>query len=966
MKALITRLNSSHELETTLVPGQDECFSYHNGVLSPVPSNGFSQGIRVTFEPRYAAWKIRPEGEISLWVNRKQVQKSKVLTNGDEISLQEALFKISYSYDAPKVKGEECDQVSLVGLGSLEVGRASNEGHSPDVSRLELDRHVFSISRQHFRLVSGNSGWSLENLSDFGTEINSRLVLDQHSLVYGDRIRLGEYIFQFESDSLRRIDHSHNGSVLGKALAVVVSDRATGKPKRILDTVTVGAKQGEFVGILGGSGQGKSTLLTALCGLRKCSEGEALIGGIPSTAINQKAPGAIGYVPQDDIVHVELTVERALYYSSKLRQKLRKGDRAGLVDRMIDVLGLTDHRLKRVDQLSGGQRKRVSIAIELLSKPEVLFLDEPSSGLDPATEKTLMELLQSLALNNLTVICTTHVLQNAFLFDRLWYIHSGKLIFSGDADAARDFFLDQSASMATSQPGGAPLGDLEKIYSKVLGGDRTGAEWEQRFVSSQAGQTETSFVDRLANSAKKSELAPSPQPKAPAKFFTLLRRQLALLSASKLNLLFLAAQVLVIGLLLSWVSDDSGFRNFLGIIAAMWFGCSNGAQEIVKEGAILAREQLCGLGSHTYALSKLFFHGILASLQAFLLFLVVTFAGHYFHAEEFDLEHFSLRFSERNHPMLADERPIEEDAGDWMPMEEGMEDVGDDAFFNEDFVGDAETEEPEVAKPTDFQVWCTELFNLRENILDSGPKPLTMSDNRPVIGDDFMQMTSKGVSVNRVLSVTIGLRLLSYLAAAIVGVALGLAVSSLVQTPIQSVMWVPLLLIPQILFGGFVINLPEMPKSVQSVARFFPSFSCQRLADVSYLYGREVPFLTNKTKTPQFLTTDGSKERVKWEQDGRKFSQAFEKISDANVAWQNLVVDPGVLGQHKQHRTPGSSLGSYDYPESISDRRDVLLDKGTSYLNTNAVGRPLITLGSWVAICYLTIIVGIWRGRKKS
>jgi hypothetical protein len=232
------------------------------------------------------------------------------------------------------------------------------------------------------------------------------------------------------------------------------------------------------------------------------------------------------------------------------------------------------------------------------------------------------------------------------------------------------------------------------------------------------------------------------------------------------------------------------------------------------------------------------------------------------------------------------------------------------------------------------------------------------------MGGDLMQVTLPGASVSNVLVSTIGLRMLSYLCAALIGVAMGLAISAMVQTPIQAVMWVPLLLIPQILFGGFVINLPEMPDSVRKTAPFFPSFACQRLADVSYLYGRETPSLTNKTKTPQFLTTDGQKEEMEWEEGGRTLTQSFEKVSDVNLAWQNLLVEPALLGQHKQHRTPGARLGLYDYPESVSTRRDVVFDKGTSFLSLHAAVRPMITLLVSSLLCYAIIILNLWK--RKS
>jgi ABC-type multidrug transport system ATPase subunit len=963
MKATLTPMQAdARGPAAVLLPDHESGFVSLGGRLMPAPASDGGNWVRFTFSPRYSAWQVSSGPDVDLRVAGEAVRGSKLLTSGETLTVDGSIYRVDYECEPPVLDGHPVGSIPLEGRPELVVGRAADR----QPGKLELDPHVLTISREHFKILRQADGTFLENRSDFGTEINSRVIQGGQKLVFGDRIKVGEYIFQFEGDQLRRIDHSDSGSVYGRDLTVVVKDRGTGQPKRILNEVTVGAKQGDFVGILGGSGQGKSTLLTALCGLRHATSGNALIGGRSSTTLNAEKPGAIGYVPQDDIVHLELTVESALYFSSLLRLKLARSERMGLIDRTLEILALTEHRRKRIYQLSGGQRKRVSIAIELLSKPEVLFLDEPSSGLDPSTENALMELLQALTLNNLTVICTTHVLQNAFLFDRLWYLHSGKLIFSGDAAAARAFFLEGGTQMTASHAASSitPRGQLERIYSTVLNGKLDADEWQRRFQASDAGQVEARFVESVAASAAKpEEMKSMAQPSALVKFAALCSRQAALLLASPLNLLFLASQVVIIGLLVAWVSDDFAFRNFLGIIAAMWFGCSNGAQEIVKDSAILARERLCGLGANTYALSKTVFQAVLAGAQALVLFVIINFFGSMFHPADFDPEHFAVRYAERNHPVIADERPVENEDDSWLPMEDMDEGATEEPMDVPDAAPEPELEViTEVPGP--MLLWLAKVFELKENILDSGPKPLTMSDGSPVIGEDLVQVTLPGASVSNVLVSTIGLRILSYLCAALIGVAMGLAISAVVQTPIQAVMWVPLLLIPQILFGGFVINLPEMPRSVRKTAPFFPSFACQRLADVSYLYGRETPSLTNKTKTPQFLTTDGQKDEMEWEEGGRTLTQSFEKVSDVNLAWQNLLVEPELLGQHKHHRTPGARLGMYDYPESVSTRRDVVFDKGTSFLSLHGAMRPLITLVVCAVLCYLIIVINLWK--RKS
>ena len=160
-----------------------------------------------------------------------------------------------------------------------------------------------------------------------------------------------------------------------------------------------------------------------------------------------------------------------------------------------------------------------------------------------------------------------------------------------------------------------------------------------------------------------------------------------------------------------------------------------------------------------------------------------------------------------------------------------------------------------------------------------------------------------GLGLLNVITTTLGLKIMAVLAAAFVGVALGLTISALVRSSTQAVMWVPLILIPQILFGGFVITVPDMSMAVYRFSHLVPSFSAQRIMDVSNIYGQATPFLTNRTKVPLFLTSDGSKEKIEWEEGGRKRSQEYDKISLFNTSWQNLIVYPERVGQHKQDST---------------------------------------------------------------
>jgi len=211
--------------------------------------------------------------------------------------------------------------------------------------------------------------------------------------------------------------------------------------KKILHNISLVFKKNEFVGLIGGSGSGKTSLLTCLNGFRMPDDGSVLLNGIPLEE-KDKVRTLIGYVPQDDIVHKTLTVERALHYAALLRmdETMPEDKIEYRVDKILYQLDLRDHKKKKVKSLSGGQRKRVNIGIELLHSPKLFFLDEPTAGLDPALERQLMRLLASLANEGRSIVLTTHLMQHADMFDILVYLHQGHMVYFGPSDEITSFF----------------------------------------------------------------------------------------------------------------------------------------------------------------------------------------------------------------------------------------------------------------------------------------------------------------------------------------------------------------------------------------------------------------------------------------------------------------------------------------------------------------------------------------------
>lgn len=921
------------------------------GAAIPLPAEAGAAPIGAfKWDARRATWLLSRDGSVvgTVAVNGRLLGAGEeiALNHLDLIDVPGAFLQFQRIPAEPLRNGAPITEVLLTDA-TLTFG--SGRETAPDPNRINLDPEDMSISRVHAVITREGRNFAIEDKSSHGTELNG-IAFKREKLVFGDRFRISGYIFEFTGDAIRRIEPELAGSIVARNLVFTAGGR------RILDDVSVHIAAGEFIGVLGRSGQGKSTLLNALCGVNPATEGEVRIGGVPLTDRARLRELGIGYVPQDDIVHRELTVVDAVTYSARLRLNLERHLIDSLVQRVLDRLGLMPHWQKRVAQLSGGQRKRVSIAIELLAKPTVLFLDEPSSGLDPATESELMTLLQSLTLTKLTVVCTTHVLHKAYLFDRMLVIEGGKLIFAGRGDEARLHFLFRESPEGTASLENAPL---ERIYTLMRDAEKSGkknaADWEAEYRRSP-------FAHRACLPIPEGHVAPastSPRRLKVNAFKTLAilaQRQWSILRADPLNLAFLAAQPLIIGFLVGWASDDSALRMFLCIVATMWFGCSNGAQQIVAELPIFRRERVCGQGLNAYIFSKLGFLSAISLVQALLLLVTTLCFARVFHGEKSDYAALVKDFTKRLTPVVAQSEPVEAAGGDF----EVVDADNPQAAPPSRPAAAATPAPPRAPSPGAVRalVHVAEFFQITQNILDSGPRTLKRSDGNPVRDSAGREVILPGSSVSSVLATTLGLRLIAILAATLVSVGIGLAISSLVENTTQAVLWVPLVLIPQILFGGIVVAVPEMSRSVENFSQVMPSFAAQRIADVSALFGIDTPSMTNRTKTPLFLSSTGEKETVEWVDRGGERSQDYDKLSPVNTSWQNVTVLPGRLGQHKWEKKPIAG-GGFFYPDSVESRRDVTLRKGMPFRDLTQYRKAAAILLAWLLVCYGVMLGGL-------
>jgi len=288
-----------------------------------------------------------------------------------------------------------------------------------------------------------------------GTFVNGQRIT-QHMLTAGDIIQIGPFKLVYQRNRLDQYDQRRGMHIDVRDLTYTVAIR--GKQKTILQAVSLSIAPREFVAIVGGSGAGKSTLMRAISGSVRAAAGQVLVNGDDLYQHFDAYRALMGYVPQDDILHQTLQVDRALDYAARLRLSA-DSDASEIRQRVEQALGDVDmlpHRAKNVENLSGGQRKRVSIAAELLADPSLFFLDEPTSGLDPGLEKKMMHTLRHLADGGRTVVLVTHATENIALCDHVVFMAGGRMVFFGPPAEALSFF-------------GVTSGLFSDIYTRLEG-----------------------------------------------------------------------------------------------------------------------------------------------------------------------------------------------------------------------------------------------------------------------------------------------------------------------------------------------------------------------------------------------------------------------------------------------------------------------------------------------------------------
>jgi ABC-type multidrug transport system ATPase subunit len=487
------------------------------------------------------------------------------------------------------------------------IGRAfGNDVVIPDVL----------ASGHHATLVTTPEGVRIQDAdSANGTFVNGQRV-DNAALKPNDVVTIGNVDFVFENGNLvRRVESADKtGGLEVCDISLTIEGNRT-----LLDRVSFSAKPATLTAVIGPSGSGKTSLLRVMAGGTRPDTGAVLFEGHGVHAEYASMRTRIGMVPQDDVVHRQLTINQALGYAAELRMPpdTTKEDRQRVVAQVLEELELTPHADTRIDKLSGGQRKRASVALELLTGPSLLVLDEPTTGLDPALDQQVMKMLRQLADAGRVVVVVTHSLAYLDVCDQVLLLApGGKTAFCGPPS-------ELAPTMGTT--------DWADIFTDIS----TDPDAAQRRFHERAGR-----VDRPPpQSAPGQPAALGKQANLWRQFSTLARRQLRLLVADRGYFVFLALLPFIVGLLPLAVAGHAGFgkAEFAGAapneakqilvmmnFGAFFMGTALTVRALVGERVIFRREQAVGLSASAYLAAKIAVFGTIAVVQSAVLVLVVT------------------------------------------------------------------------------------------------------------------------------------------------------------------------------------------------------------------------------------------------------------------------------------------------------------------------------------------------------
>ena len=578
---------------------------------------------------------VAPEAKNPVLFEGRPLDGSRVLRHGDtfRIGSLDPGMMVTLTYDAPGEVSREVERDIVFGERTLiQVGRdPSNDVvlSSPNVSRFHAQ--VERVG-QRYRVA--------DLRSSNGTFVNGERVDGAAWLKPDDSIRIGQYRFVMGKDQLAHYDDSN-----GLNVDVIRLNKWVRKDLNILQDISVAFKPREFIVVVGQSGGGKSTFVDAVAGYRPATPpSRVLVNDIDIYTHFDAIRNEIGFVPQKDIIHMELTIYQALDYAARLRMPAdtSKEERHQRVMQVLEDLDLTHRKEVQISGLSGGQQKRVSIGVELITKPGLFFLDEPTSGLDPGTETALMQLMRRLADQGRTIILITHATKNVMLADKVIFLaRGGYLAWFGPPEEALEYF-DQYRSERDRRAGKIEFDEIYAILDNPSYGKAE--DWAKRYRENKAYQKyvlnplegklsagQVIAIPQPEKAVRKTGSARSRQVSALSQFLILSARNIKILTRDRFALgLMLATAPLVslLDVILALLLGRNPFSFntgqmanvmitlFLLTIYGVMVGGISQMREIVKEQDVYKRERLVNLQILPYVLSKVWVAALLGLYQA--------------------------------------------------------------------------------------------------------------------------------------------------------------------------------------------------------------------------------------------------------------------------------------------------------------------------------------------------------------
>lgn len=575
-------------------------------------------------------WVVDLDSTNGTFVNGEQIN-SKKLNDGDTITLgTKSIHKIQIEFLTPSEMNQEersytehinsnkntttnpkreylaSDIINVLDPNST-GDLASMLRFKPEITigrskECDIQLEQLTVTRKHAVLMKKPDGsFIIKDLgSKNGTFVNGRRIRAhvEIEISKADNINIGAYKFRLgkPAEDIRK----HKAIIVEGVTKKVNRGKTT-----ILRDISFQLDAQDFVAVMGPSGCGKSTLLRALNGDSPATEGSVYIHDMELYGNYDYLKRLIGYVPQDDIVHKELSVENSLYYAAKLRlsSDVSKEDIWTKINDVLTNLNINDPeiRKRKVGDLSGGQRKRVSIAVELLTDPSILFLDEPTSPLDPETIEDFLLCVKDLTQKGTTVMMVTHKPNDLYYVDKVIFLSKGGyMTYFGGKENYLSFFNAKNVIEVYSKNG--------TIEQGHLWAEKWKATHEEMDIQQNANQE----IERRQDASMISQ------------FFWLTVRYFNIKTSDTTNTLILLAQAPIIAGLIALIFEEIELSVlFLMSVSAIWFGTNNSAKEIVGELPIYRRERMFNLRTLPYIFSKIFVLTFFSAIQVLIFVAII-------------------------------------------------------------------------------------------------------------------------------------------------------------------------------------------------------------------------------------------------------------------------------------------------------------------------------------------------------